>query len=264
MKGRNRMNRGETKRQRAAITAHTVLIVPASTRKYRNALYFFNFLFTGVGLTCLLLGSYMKYTAEETGVEGSLLPAWLFNWAIGLGVMAIIFGSIGARGAVLTVTHIEQGTQNWYLIGVTMFFTLLLLIELGMGCMLMIEENSELGDQVGNMEERNFIWQTMDEKIEATWKEKQMSWYDWQKTLECCGWKNNTIPAELATGKYCTDDKETTYPACKPKIWALFTDDLFVMAGMLIVFVGIQVVTCCSSYCLACSIQAQEPCYIDN
>ena len=36
------------------------------------------------------------------------------------------------------------------------------------------------------------------------------AWWDWQKTFQCCGYDNNTIPAPLATGKYCTSSELTS------------------------------------------------------
>lgn len=198
---------------------------------------------------------------EESGTKGTLLPPWVFKWMFILGAFTILFGMLGGRGAVMAVNHIERGTQNWWLVTVVVFFTLVLLIELAGAFLIVMESNQSLGEQVGQSQERNFIFAKVDAQIKETAAKKKIAWWDWQKTLKCCGWKNNTIPAPLATGKYCTDDKTTTYPTCNEKIWDATRGDRTMLVIFSLLFVGVQLVICLSSYCLAFKIQAYEPTY---
>merc|ERR1712083_1210032 len=99
---------------------------------------------------------------------------------------------------------------------------------------------------------------TFEEKLEEHLTTIPVAWWDTQKFFECCGWDNNTIPHPLATGKFCTTDPSLSEQACQGKL--LNTDQAWVY-GMFfgILFVS-QGMVCGSSCCLACWIQAEEPC----
>merc|ERR1719433_666792 len=90
-------------------------------------------------------------------------------------------------------------------------------------------------------------------------KDKPAAWWDWQKALECCGWANNTIPDPLATGKFCTQDTDTSHPPCKEKLLDTGSGWLVGAFGG-ILFIA-QSCVCMSSWCLCYWIQAEEPCY---
>merc|ERR1712013_808444 len=82
-------------------------------------------------------------------------------------------------------------------------------------------------------------------------------WWDWQKTFSCCGYDNNTIPSQLATGKYCTTDPDTSANACKEQLWDDLAENALPFAVFAAAFFTIQLTVCVSGMCLACIIKAQ-------
>merc|ERR550525_1258953 len=104
----------------------------------------------------------------------------------------------------------------------------------------------------------------MSQQIEASVMtladKKPTAWWDWQKVAGCCGWNNNTIPNTLATGKFCTQDPATSADSCKDTFMTL-TDDSWIVFTFCGVFFLAEVLVCVSASCLACWIQAEEPCY---
>ena len=89
-------------------------------------------------------------------------------------------------------------------------------------------------------------------------------WWDFQKRFECCGYANNTIPAPLATGKFCTTDALTTKPGCKETLWTTVESQIIPIASFGFIFIGMQIIVCLSSLCLGCLIHPQEPIYRED
>lgn len=271
-------------------SAHTVLVVPSKSRKYRKALYCSTFVLIGAGLTMLMLGVWMSIDEEKT-----LLPSWLFNWLIILGSALIVFGGIAGRGATVAHRKIETGARNWWLCILFIMLTIFIIGSMLLAMFIMIQvmgggsctmpepeegadpieppatkelcteagegftwtESSELQESVAP------IQQYIDDGLIENFRGKQTSWWDIQKWLKCCGFRNNTLGAEdgLATGKFCTKNPDYSAPPCWDSIMQGIRDGMVVVIIIFSLTLIIIMIQCCSSCCLACWIKAEEPVY---
>jgi hypothetical protein len=236
---------------------NTVLVVPTRARKYRKALYIFDFLLTWLGLTLLCLSIVMLSYSDET-----FFPAWLFTSLLIVSLIVLVVGGLGGRGAVVSFRKLEEGTQNWWLNSLTVLVGALLLVEFGMLIWLVIEYGALQSDAVSN--KTDVLSTVFENSLKEELQQQTELWWDWQKTFECCGYDNNTIPSPLATGKYCTTDHGTSATECKTVLWADIEGEALPLILFLIAFLAMQIVVCVASMCLACIIKAQEPIYRDN
>ena len=173
----------------------------------------------------------------------------------------MVVGALGGRGAVVSFRDLENGDRNWWLVSLTIIVGLLLLGEVIMFIWAIIESEIITSDAVSN---RSDVLATeLEKSIRTELKDQDELWWDFQKALECCGYDNNTIPDPLATGKYCTTEKDTTAPSCKNVLWEKAENQALLVITFVLVFLIMQFVVCVSAMCLACIIKAQEPIYTD-
>ena len=238
-------------------TQNTVLVVPTKARKYRKALYIFNFVLTGLGLTCLSLSIVMLTLSSET-----FFPEWTFQVLLAIAVLVMFFGGLGGRGAVVSFKALQQGTYNYWLIVLTLLIGALIAVELVGGVWMIVSYGFVESDSVENKSDG--FTESFESSLKQQLSNEAELWWDWQKKFECCGYDNNTIPSPLATGKYCTTDPTTSYVECKSKLWQDIGDNSIPIAVFAVFFIGIQLTVCISAMCLACIIKAQEPIYRDN
>lgn len=238
-------------------TVNTVLVVPTKARKYRKALYIFNFVLTGFGLTCLSLSVVMLSLSSQT-----FFPEWAFQILLTLAFIILIIGGLGGRGAVVSFKCLQFGELNYWLIVLTLLVGALIAAEFVAGAWAVVSWNvvsSESAESKSDGFTENF-----ESALKTQLTNEPELWWDWQKTFDCCGYDNNTIPSSLATGKYCTTDPLTSATACKDQLWDDLASNSLPFAIFGVVFFLIQVTVCVSGMCLACIIKAQEPIYKDN
>lgn len=231
-----------------------VLVVPNKAKQYRKALYFFNFVLTGLGLSLISMGIVMQIKEEDI-----LMPSWMTYYMCPLGTFQLILGLIAARGAAMAKKHIESGRLNWWLYLFLIVMTVFLLVEFVFVFMAVIEqakvENKSLEE--GGTTILTYIEDSFVDEL----KDREEFWWEWQKTWECCGWKNNTIPDELATGKFCTTDASTSAENCKEDLENYINNNAVGLIIFLAVFILSQMFVWYSACQLGCCIQAQEPVY---
>eukprot|EP01084_Bolivina_argentea_P096288 173106_1 len=237
-------------------TVNTVLVVPTKARKYRKALYVFNFVLTGFGLTCLSLSIVMLSLSSKT-----FFPEWAFQILLVIAFIVLFIGGLGGRGAVVSFKCLQYGELNYWLMMLTLLMGFLIACELAMGIWAIISwgvVSSETADSKSDEWTQGF-----EATLRGQLTKQPELWWDLQKGLECCGYDNNTIPSPLATGKYCTTDPLTSANGCKDQLWAELADNSLPFAIFGILFFMIQMAVCISGMCLACVIKAQEPIYRD-
>jgi len=238
-------------------TVNTVLVVPTKARKYRKALYVFNFVLTGFGLTCLSLSIVMLSLSSKT-----FFPDWAFQILLAIAFIVLFIGALGGRGAVVSFKCLQYGDYNYWLMMLTLLVGILIAAELAAGVWAIISWDVISSESATSTEDG------FSESFQAGLKDQLQQqpelWWDFQKALECCGYDNNTIPAPLATGKYCTTDPFTTAPGCKDQLWEEIGDNSLPFTLFGTAFFLIQLAVCISGMCLACIIKAQEPIYRDN
>jgi len=238
-------------------TVNTVLVVPTKARKYRKALYIFNFVLTGFGLTCLSMSVAMLSLSSET-----FFPEWAFQLLLFIALVVLIIGCLGGRGAVVSFKTLQHGDYNYWLIVLTTVVGILIAAELVTAVWAVVSLGVVSSDTATTQSDG------LTESFEVGLKDQLTNepelWWDWQKTFECCGYDNNTIPSPLATGKYCTTNTLTSADPCKRQFWADVDSNALPFAIFGIAFFAIQLTVCISSMCLACIIRAQEPIYRDN
>eukprot|EP01084_Bolivina_argentea_P216942 368431_1 len=220
-------------------TINTVLVVPTKARRYRNALYLFNFILTGFGLTCLSLSVVMLANSRET-----FFPDWAFQILLSIGFMILLIGFLGGRGAVVSFRCLHTGEYNWWLIVLTFLVTVLIAAEIGSGIWAMTAWEVIKSDTAKS--QADAFTETFETKLKQQLNAQPELWWDFQKGFECCGYHNNTIPSSLATGKYCTTDYLTSAPGCKQKMWSNIGDNALPFTMFGIIFVIIQLAVCIS------------------
>lgn len=234
-------------------THEVVLIVPSKCKNYRRVLFIMDFVITGFGLNFFALALAMVFSGETV-----VLPHWTFIWLLVIGGTNVLLGVFSGHGAEVSRRKIERGQWNFWLLFVAFVFTILILFELFLGFWAFGEskliENEILQDST------SFITDYVQTTIEKLAEAKPTAWWDWQKIGDCCGWQNNTIPDPLATGKWCTHHVETSAESCMDKLIGMLKTQYLILVGLGIFFVT-EVMVCISSSCLACWIQAEEPCY---
>eukprot|EP01083_Nonionella_stella_P071070 190650_1 len=237
-------------------TVNTVLVVPTKARKYRKALYLFNFILTGFGLTCISLAVVMLRLSSQT-----FFPDWAFSIVLSIGVVIIIIGFLGGRGSVISFHCLQKGDYNWWLIALTLLMSTLIAAEVVGGAWGIVSWGVIKSDTAS--EKSDAFTQVFEAELKGQLTAQPDLWWDFQKQLLCCGYENNTVPAALATGKYCTTEATTSAPGCKEQIWTEIENNMlpFVIFG--VSFFLIQTAVCVSGMCLACIIKAQEPIYRD-
>jgi len=245
--------RSKAKSTRAKLQ-DAVLVVPSKSQKYRKILYIFNFILFGLGLSLISMACCLWVWPDKF-----MAPEWLAWWFISLGVFQCILGSFAARGAVLAKKKIESGRRNHYLNCFIVFMSLLFLFETTV-MFVVIVKTADV-----DQEQLQTVSDTMVDEFEGAMKRelerRKDFWWDMQKTWECCGWKNNTIPDPLATGKFCTTNTVTSYQSCAELFGDFFTKNLVFVIIFAVVFGLSQCAVCCSACQLGCRIQAQEPVY---
>jgi hypothetical protein len=238
-------------------TMNTVLVVPTKARKYRKALYIFNFLLGGLGLTSVTLSITMLALSSET-----FFPTWAFNFLLALGIITLVIGGLGGRGATVSYYNLEHGHYNFWLLALTILIGMVMIAEL-ISLVWLIAEYKIIESEAIT-KQSDYFSEQLEASVRENLSDQPEAWWDWQKSFSCCGYSNNTIPDPLATGKFCTTDPTTSYPACKDQLWEDIADSAIPLALFMVLFFGAQSVVCISSVCLACIIKAQEPIYRDN
>lgn len=247
-----RHNRNQSVRQS---DENAILVVSEEkVQCYRQSLYFFNFILSGLGLALLSMGVVMRVRPDDI-----LLPSWALYWFITLGLFQIIFGVLAARGAVLAKKNIKQGQFNWWLFTFLVAITLVLLFELFIVAISIVKSLDVKQSDVS--EGSDFILDYAENSLKSEMEEREDFWWNWQKSWECCGWNNNTIPDKLATGKYCTTDSFTSAKPCKDDVEDYLVSNVVVLIIFAGVFMMSQMFVCFSACQLACCIQAMEPVY---
>jgi len=237
-------------------SVNTVLVVPTKARKYRKALYLFDFLLTWLGMTAACLSIYMMKNSS-----GTLLPSWIFTALLVVSLIVLVIGGLGGRGAVVAFRRIEDGEINWWLVGLTMLVGTLLTLELATGIWIITEYTSLTTNSLHSKQDSlSLLFQN---SLKSQLDKENEFWWDWQANFDCCGYDNNTIPSPLATGKYCTTNNATSAPECKAVLWAKLGNEAEPLAIFFVVFLLFQFIVCMSALCLGCVIKAQEPIYRD-
>ena len=227
-------------------TVNTVLVVPTKARKYRKALYIFNFVLTGFGLTCLSMAVVMGVLSDET-----FFPAWSYFVLGAIAFLVLFIGGLGGRGAVVSFRSLQYGENNYWLILLTALIGMLLAAEVVMVVWGIVSWG--VVSSASAQGQSDALTETFETALKDQLTNEPVAWWDWQKTFDCCGYDNSTIPAPLATGKYCTTDIYTTAPPCKDKFWADVSENILPFGVFAGVFVIIQLTVCVSGMCLACS-----------
>mmetsp|Transcript_69586 Transcript_69586/g.110532 ORF Transcript_69586/g.110532 Transcript_69586/m.110532 type:complete len:254 (+) Transcript_69586:52-813(+) len=238
-------------------TVNTVLVVPTKARKYRKALYIFNFVLTGFGLTCLSLSIVMLSLSNRT-----FFPEWAFQVLLAIAFIVLFIGGLGGRGAVVSFKCLQFGEYNYWLMLLTLLVGILIAAELVAAVWGIVSWGVISSDTAS--EKSDGFTEAFESSLKVQLQNEPELWWDWQKTFECCGYDNNTIPSSLATGKYCTTDTFTSANACKEQLWQDIADNSLPFAIFGVAFFAIQLTVCVSGMCLACIIKAQEPIYRDN
>ena len=178
-----------------------------------------------------------------------------------IGLLVLVIGALGGRGAVVSFKTLENGETNWYLTVLTLLVGVLILVEIVMFIWGIIESEIIASDEL--LTQSDYLADQLEKSIKDELRSQDELWWDFQKGFECCGYINNTIPSTLATGKFCTSDPETTADSCKTVIWELLLDSAIPVVSFVVIFITMQLVVCVSAMCLACIIKAQEPIYSD-
>jgi len=252
------MARGRSKKRVPRLaripTAQTVLIVPSKCKKYRRVLYVLDFILTGFGLTMFCMALAMIFHKDSSAV----LPAWTFVWLIIIGSVIVVLGIFSGHGSQVARRKIERGQWNWWLVLVGFLMTVFIVAELYLAVWAISEANIVKNEML----QGHTTWMTgqIQNSIQSLAENKPTAWWDWQKLASCCGWSNNTIPDELATGKYCTSDADTTADSCKDVFMTAITGSWIILLFLGLFFIA-ELMVCVSATCLSCWIQAEEPCY---
>lgn len=225
-------------------TVNTVLVVPTKARKYRKALYVFNFVLTGFGLTCLSLSIVMLTLKSQT-----FFPDWAFITLLIIAFIVLFIGGLGGRGAVVSFKCLQHGEYNWWLMLLTLLVGLLIAAELVTAIWGIVSWGIISSDTAESKSDG--FTESFEAELKKQLTDQPELWWDWQKTFECCGYDNNTIPSPLATGKYCTTDTLTSETACKERLWSDLADNSLPFAIFGIAFFAIQLTVCISGMCLA-------------
>lgn len=260
-------------------TANTVLVIPTRARKYRTALYIFDLVLTWLGLTCIAMACVMFVLASQT-----FFPSWMVALLLALGIIVIIVGFLGGRGAQVAFRKLRNGEYNFWLI-VVMYCTYIsnilflksinkkqnIQLTIISGVLLLVEVSgiTWITIQSGIINEgTSTATEEYTSKLEVILKNEisrnEDIWWDFQKRFECCGYENSTIPDPLATGKFCTTDENTSADGCKSKLWGQIESQIFYVIGFLVVFLSMQMIICVSSLCLGFLIHPQEPIYRED
>eukprot|EP00485_Elphidium_margaritaceum_P000740 CAMPEP_0202687370 /NCGR_PEP_ID=MMETSP1385-20130828/3069_1 /ASSEMBLY_ACC=CAM_ASM_000861 /TAXON_ID=933848 /ORGANISM="Elphidium margaritaceum" /LENGTH=232 /DNA_ID=CAMNT_0049342151 /DNA_START=53 /DNA_END=751 /DNA_ORIENTATION=+ len=226
--------------------------VPAKARKYRNALYVFNFVLIGFGLTCVAMSVSMLRLSSET-----FFPDWMFQVLLSIAVVVLIIGLLGVCGASSSFDRLQEGKLNFWLIVLTALMSALIVAELVMGVWGIVSFEVVSAPEAATTQSSGATEQFETGLREQLRTEPEL-WWDWQKTFECCGYDNNTIPSPLATGKYCTTDIVTSASPCKLQFWADISSNTLPFTIFGIVFFAIQLMVCVSSMCLGCCLRNKK------
>ena len=221
-----------------------MLVVPTKARKYRKALYIFNFVLTGFGLTCLSLSIVMLTLSNKT-----FFPEWAFQILLAIAFIVLFIGGLGGRGAVVSFKCLQYGEYNYWLIILTLLVGILIAAELCAGVWAIVSWGVISSDSAESQSDG--FTQSFESGLRDQLTNEPELWWDWQKTFDCCGYDNNTIPSPLATGKYCTTDTSTSAPACKTQLWDDVGSNSLPFAIFGIAFFAIQLTVCISGMCLA-------------
>jgi len=237
--------------------ADEILVVPSKAQGYRKALYFFNFILGGLGLTLLSMAVVMYVRPDDV-----LMPGWLV-WYFGvIGIFQLMFGAIASRGAVVAKRSIETGLYNYYLFGFLIFMTTLLIVEIVMICVVVVKESGWNQENVNDGSD--FLTEYIEDSLKNEFESREAFWWEIQKSWKCCGWDNNTIPDSLATGKFCTTDMSTSAPACKDDMTEYVKDNSLFMIIFGSVFLLSQMFVWYSACQLGCCISAMKPVYAER
>jgi len=247
------MQRGKVYREK---TVNTVLVVPSRARKYRKALYIFDFVLSCCGLTALIFASIMIFYSNQT-----FFPNWVFQALLGVGILTMILGALGGRGATVSYRCLEEGSQNFWLILLTFVLGALILVEVLMVVWIAISYGV-VSNHAVNAQEKTLSVE-FENSLKSKLEQQESAWWDFQKQYDCCGYDNNTIPSPLATGKFCTTDPTLSAKPCKTKVWQDVAHQAIPITVFVFAFLVMQISVCASSLCLACVIKAQEPIYRD-
>jgi len=234
----------------------TVLVVPSKARKYRKALYIFDFVLSCFGLASVILASIMLHYANQT-----FFPNWVFEALLAVGLMTMIFGALGGRGATVSYRCLEEGTQNFWLIALTFLIGSLILAEI-LGVVWVALSYGVVSNQAVDSQQK-VLSDQFENSLKSKLEQQQSAWWDFQKQYDCCGYDNNTIPSPLATGKFCTTETTVSAQPCKTKLWKDVAKQAIPISVFVALFMALQISVCASSMCLACIIKAQEPIYRD-
>lgn len=189
----------------------------------------------------------------------TFFPDWAIGLLMAIAIVVLFIGVLGGRGAMIAWEKLSYGNYNYWLIVLTIIVGILMLLELASGVWLVVEfgviSNTSLN------EKSDGLTASFENSIKSQMTKESDAWWDWQKQFECCGYDNNTIPAALATGKFCTTSNETSAVACKEKLWADVGEKSLPISIFMILFMLIQLIVFISALCLACIIKPQEPIY---
>jgi len=253
MKGRGRLanNRQDTG---VGDLADAVVVVPSKIQPYRKALYVFVFILGGLGLTLVSTGVLCHINPDEV-----LVPSWLFNLFILIGGVVIGLCILASRGATVAKKTIETGSINWWIYVFLLIMTLLLLGELYIITVSILHTSEIEQKEVQTVTSSTFDF--LEDALLTELKNREAFWWEWQKSWQCCGWQNQTIPAPLATGKFCTTDDETTAPSCAKTFIDFINENVIVVSSVAGVFLLTEIAIWYSACQLGCCIKAQEPVY---
>eukprot|EP00494_Astrolonche_serrata_P028318 UN28584 len=141
-----------------------------------------------------------------------LMPGWLVYWLFTFGFFQLILGGLAARGAVVSKRRIESGRRNMYLDVFLILLTILMMFEMACVIIAAIEASGTEQEELtsGSSAATTYLEDAWVDEMEK----RESFWWDLQKNWECCGWRNNTIPHPLATGKFCTTNVVTSAVPC--------------------------------------------------
>jgi len=193
--------------------------------------------------------------------DQTFFPTWAYQFLLALGLLTLLIGSLGGRGATVANRCLEHGNYNWWLVALAFLVSGVIIFEIICAVWLTVEYGVIESESISKQSDVFAV--QLEQSVKSQLKSQPEAWWDWQKNFECCGYDNNTIPNELATGKFCTTDTFTSGPPCKDQLWADIDDQAIPLAVFMALFFIGQVVVLVSSVCLACVIQAQEPIYRD-
>lgn len=231
-----------------------ILTVPSVHRTYKRTLYIFNFILSWLGLTLVSMGIVMNVLKENV-----LLPSWMMWWFFGLGAIQLLLAAIANRGAMVFSKNLRQGGINWFLHVFLVFMTLFVLIEVSFAIITAVDQANIAA---GNIDDKtNFVMTAVEDQLKEELNERESFWWEWQKSWDCCGWENNTIPDPLATGKYCTTDPAESQDPCKEVMNEYLDKNKAIIIVFAVAFLCSQMFVWYSACQLGCCIHAQEPIY---